>query len=179
MTKEKREVVKSVENATLFSDGTILLKNVRASYPHIFKPSAFEGGEPSYSIMALMPKDTHDKAKKLIDSQVAKLSAEAKIKVAADKVFCRDGDQSDRAEAEGMWTVSAREKKRPIVRDKDKSTVDSADADKFYGGCWVNLLIRPWVQNNQFGKRVNANFVAVQFVRDDEAFGEVRATRTR
>jgi hypothetical protein len=171
---EKREAVKTVENATLFSDGTILLKNVRASYPHLFKASAFEGGEPSFSVKALLPKGTHDKAKKLLDGEIAKLLAEKKLKVAADRLFLRDGDAGDKADDAGSWTVSAREKKRPVIRDRAKQPVDSENASMFYGGCWINVLIRPWAQDNKFGKRVNANLVAVQFVKDDEPFGEGR-----
>ena len=43
-----------------------------------------------------------------------------------------------------------------------------------YGGCWVNILVRPWFQNNKYGKRVNAGVVAVQFRKDDEPFGSGR-----
>ena len=175
-TKTRREPVKSVENATLYSDGTILLKNVRASYPHIFKPSAFEGGEPSYSIKALLPKASHAKAKKLLDESIAKLLTDNKAKpIAADKLFVRDGDATGKSEEADSWTVSAREKKRPVVRDRQKNPVDSADGDgMFYGGCWVNVLIRPWLQDNKFGRRCNANFLAIQFVKDDAPFGEGR-----
>ena len=46
-----------------------------------------------------------------------------------------------------------------------------------YAGCWVNILIRPWWQNSaKWGKRVNAGLTAVQFVRDDEPFGQGRIT---
>ena len=33
------------------------------------------------------------------------------------------------------------------------------------------MLINPWVQNNKFGKRINANLLAVRFVDHGEAFG--------
>ena len=47
-TKEKgRSVVKTVTHGKLYSDGTILVEDVRCSYPHVFKAAAFEGGEPS------------------------------------------------------------------------------------------------------------------------------------
>jgi hypothetical protein len=38
-------------------------------------------------------------------------------------------------------------------------------------GYWYNILIRPWYQDNKFGKRLNAGLVGVQFVRKDEPFG--------
>lgn len=175
-TKTKRTLVKEVNNGALYSDGTILVKNVRCSYPHVFKPSSFEGSEPAYSITGLMPKaDSHKAIHALLLKQIEKVMADAKIKaLPADKKFLRDGDETDKPENEGCWTLSAREKKRPAVRDRDKSVLSSEDADKIYGGCYVNILIRPWAQNNQFGKRVNSNLVAVQFVKDGEAFGEGR-----
>jgi len=43
---------------------------------------------------------------------------------------------------------------------------------KPYAGCYVNMSIRLWAQDNQFGKRVNAQLRAVQFVKDGEAFGD-------
>jgi len=38
------------------------------------------------------------------------------------------------------------------------------------------VLVRPWFQDNKFGKRINAGLSAVQFLRDDTAFGEGRIT---
>jgi predicted 2-oxoglutarate/Fe(II)-dependent dioxygenase YbiX len=40
-----------------------------------------------------------------------------------------------------------------------------------YAGCYVNAAISIWIQNNQFGKRVNSNLLALQFVKDGESFG--------
>jgi hypothetical protein len=36
------------------------------------------------------------------------------------------------------------------------------------------MLIRPWVQNNEHGKRLNAGLVGAMFVKDDKAFGQGR-----
>ena len=172
----KRTVVKKVQNAVLYSDGLIRIDNVRLSYPHLGKPYAGQdGGEPKYSATALLPKASHKEAKDLVIAEITRLETEAKFKVAADKKFIRNGDDSGKPENEGMWTVSAREANAPILRDRNNANVERVDAERvFYGGCWVNLVIRPWMQNNKFGKRVNANLSMVQFVRDDKAFGEGR-----
>jgi hypothetical protein len=175
-TKAVRTPVKQVPNGTLYSDGTILLKNVRASFPHVLKPSSFEGSEPAFSIRALMPKGSHGKTAALVKAANDKLLADAKLtgKVAADKLCLRDGDLGGKDEEDGCWTVSARDKKRPRVLDANKDVLSEKDIDRIYGGCYVNVLVRPWLQNNAYGKRVNCNLVAVQFVRDGEAFGEGR-----
>jgi len=177
MARENRTTVKSVENATLFSDGTILLKNVRASYPHVVTQGKFDGKDSGYSIQAMMPKKSHAKAIALVNEQIEKTKTEAKVKVAADKIAFKDGDNSDKDAYDGCMVLSARETKRPALRDARNERIDVDKADGiFYGGCWVNVLVRPWAQNNSWGKRINFNLLAVQKVRDDEAFGEGRIT---
>jgi hypothetical protein len=45
------------------------------------------------------------------------------------------------------------------------------DDGVLYSGCYVNMTVTLWTQDNEYGKRVNANLRAVQFVKDGEAFG--------
>lgn len=183
--KEKMKTIKKVANAALLKKGDQLfvrVSNVRLSYPHLDKPYKKEGdqGVAKYGVVGLLPKDTHGAAKKLIDSVIADVMAENKVKaLAADKKFLRDGDESDKEEHEGHWTLSAREERRPVLKemdgDGDLTLVEPEDAkETFYGGCWGSLLIRPWFQNNKFGKRVNAGLSAVTKKADDDSFGEGR-----
>lgn len=172
----KREIAKRVKNAILYTDGTIRVDNVRCSYPHLFVPQEGDNGDKSYSCTGLMPKGTHKEAMKLIKEQIEKCLAENKAtgKVGKDRWFLKDGDGSGKEEAKGQYVITAREKKRPSVRGKDKTPLSRDDSEVIYGGCFVNMLIRPWYQDNKFGKRCNANLIAVQFVRDGEPFGEGR-----
>lgn len=182
--KPKRKIVKQVENATLYDDGLIVVKNVRLSHPHLGEPYAGTGddgkpGKPAWSVTGLMPKKTHTEAKNLIRDEIRKLMTENKIKdLPAEKKCLRDGDLAAKDEMEGMWTISAREgKKRPILRDRKNETVETAEADTvFYGGCYGNISISLWFMSNKFGKRVNANLRMVQFVKDGEPFGNSRIT---
>ncbi len=173
-----RKAAKKVKNAVLYDDGLIRISNVRFSYPHLRKPykGKDDKGEAKFGITALLPKDTHKAAKALIQERIDEVMKENKVKaLAADKKFLRDGDESDKPENEGSWTVSARETRRPALRDEDKEIVDPENADEvFYGGAWGSVLIRPWYQNNDYGKRVNAGLSAVRKSRDDEPFGEGR-----
>lgn len=176
-----RKVVEKVKNAVLYDDGLIKIMNVRFSYPHLRKPYAGkkgkgDQGEPKFGIVAMLDKKTHKEAKRLIDDRIDEILKEAKVKaLAADKKFIRDGDEHENADYEGHWIVSARESRRPSLRDEDKEIVDPENADEvFYGGCYGSVLIRPWWQNNDFGKRVNAGLTAVRKSRDGEAFGEGR-----
>lgn len=186
------EVKKRVSNAILYTNGLIRIDNVRVSFPHLDKP--YSGGQtddgkpskPKFGIVGMLPKATHVAAKDLIvEAMNELLKVNDNPKVAADKKFIRNGDEQDRTEYEGHWTVSAREERQPSVRNQRGELVidPTRIADMIYGGCYCNILIRPWYQDGQkvgsgFGKRVNAGLVGVQFVRDGESFGEGRIDDT-
>jgi hypothetical protein len=182
----ERTVVTKVSNAVLYSDGTVKLENVRLSFPHIGTPQEQKNDagdiEKSYGLVAMLPKETHVAAKDLIKKIIQDLAAKNEAKVATDKWFLADGDDKERAEYEDNYIVSASDRKnRPSARNRDGTvmTPDEAD-DKFYGGCWANVLIRPWYFSGKakngktYPKRVCAGLVGVQFLRDDESFGEGR-----
>ena len=40
-----------------------------------------------------------------------------------------------------------------------------------YSGCYANVQLQFWAQENQYGKRINADVLAVQFVADGTSFG--------
>ncbi len=86
------------------------------------------------------------------------------------KVCLHDGDK--KAEYEGYPNnkfVSASNKARPRVVDRDNSILVQADG-RPYAGCYVNAVIDIWAQDNNFGKRINASLSGVQFLRDSDAF---------
>ena len=45
------------------------------------------------------------------------------------------------------------------------------DVGSLYGGCYVNAYIQPWIQDNNHGKGIRCDVVAVQFAADGPAFG--------
>ena len=77
-------------------------------------------------------------------------------------------------------SASANEDRPPvIVRPEDGKEISNtntmerlAAARKLYGGCRVNVAVRPWIQDNQFGRAVRCELVAVQFAGDGTPFGE-------
>jgi hypothetical protein len=198
----ERTIVKKVDNAVWYSDGTLHLKMVRLSYPHVFHMNEMRDPKTgqvnkSYSVAALLPKETHDAAVKLCKQFIKKVLEENNRgeNIPADRKFLRDGDPKDeddvgKSENAGCFVVTAREsKKRPITlsNKKDPATGKAKrlvpdvpeDEDMIYGGCWGDVLIRPWWQSHQaYGKRVNANLVAVQFRKHDEPFGTGRIKDT-
>lgn len=151
----------------------LMLKNVRLSFPSLFKRSTFNGEEGKFEATFLLPKTdtkTVDKINDLIDNALK----EAKVKVPQDKRFIKDGDDIDYDGYAGHWAIKASSNSRPMIIDRDKSIL-AEDDEKPYAGCYVNAQISVWVMNNQYGKRVLANLSGVQFVKDGEPFGSNNA----
>jgi hypothetical protein len=100
------------------------------------------------------------------------VKAEAILKglAATDKLCLHDGDAKSGYEGfEGNLFISARSKVRPSVFDGQRNELTEADG-KPYSGCYVNVSLELWAQDNQFGKRINAQLRGVQFLRDGDAF---------
>lgn len=159
------------------------MKDVRLSYPQLFKARAFGDGdgEPAFSAEFLVSKDT--KLGQKIIAAVEDAIEEAKYKkwgddpkkwpkISKDKPFFKDGDDPDyeRPETEGHMIVSARNLKKPRVLGIDKEDLHESDG-VIYAGCYVDAIVRVWAQDNKWGKRVNCSLEAVRFRRDGDAFG--------
>lgn len=150
----------------------IMLKNVRLSFPSLFQTEKF-GGEDTgkYAATFILDKEVHKKEIAAIQARIDEGMKELKVKSLPDaKVCLKDGDQTGRVEYEGAYIIKATTKKRPTVIDKDKTPLAEEDG-KPYSGCYVNAVIDTWCQDNQYGKRINANLLGVQFAKDGEAFG--------
>jgi hypothetical protein len=185
IVKTGRRVIRTGKNITLFSDDSIVIKNVRASYPHLDKPTTFRDpsgkeGRATYNIKVLIPKTPdYEECIDLLNKRINRVKRETQIDRLPKNMRClRDGDDTEKPEDAGMWTLSANEVQPPALRDRMRQLIPNADANKlFYGGCYVSVMIRMWGQKNGYGQRVNANLLAVQFVRDDEAFGRGRISQ--
>ena len=160
----------------------VTLKNVRLSFPHLFEPQASDNGEPKYNATFILePNSPNAKALKAAVEAVAKEKWKDKADgtLAAlrktDKVCYREHEKTNQSGEvyegfEGMHFVTASDKARPTVVDRDRTPLTAADG-KPYGGCYVNVVLDIWPQDNTYGKRVNASLKAVQFSKDGDAFG--------
>lgn len=148
----------------------IMLKNVRLSFPSIFKRASFNGEEGKFEATFLLDKETQVDQIAAIESAIENAIKEAKIKVPSDKICLKDGDDVEYAGYAGCMSIKASSNKRPTIIDKDKTPL-AEDDGKPYAGCYVNAIVDLWIQNNSYGKRVNANLYGIQFVKDGEPFG--------
>ncbi|SDH41842.1 ssDNA-binding protein [Propionivibrio dicarboxylicus] len=160
----------------------ITLTSVRGAFLNLFEAKTVGGeGEPRHSgAFVIVPGS--ENAKKL----AAGLTAVAKDKWAGkadgilkdlkgkgrvcyrEEPLSKDGEVYDGFE--GMHSLNASNKARPLVIDRDKSPLTAADG-KPYSGCYMNVSLELWAQDNQYGKRINATLKGVQFVKDGDAFG--------
>lgn len=176
----------------------IILKNVRLSYPDLFKP-----GKP------LNPTDTPKYGGQFIfakDSEAAGIAKNAMI-AAAQEVFganwqaivgamekskkcVRDGDGNLTREGSirdgyaGNLYLVARNRAKPLLIGprKDPMTgefpVLTEESGKPYGGCYVNVKvdIKAMKAKEQIPNQIYATLLTVQFASDGESFGAAPGT---
>jgi hypothetical protein len=151
----------------------ITLTEVRLSFPHLWKPHAMEAGqEEKYSATAIFDNTKHAALLDRIDALIDRLALDEFKKKINFKRCLRDGNDKSDLDGYGDGTsfLTASNKARPGVVDRRLNPLAESD-NVLYAGCYVNMVVRLWVQNNQWGKRVNAQLMAVQFVKDGDSFG--------
>ena len=166
-----------------------MLKNVRISYPSLFKPSAFGDEPPKYSATFLIEKGSE--MHKALKAEILRVATDAFGEKAKDilvrqdagqRKLLKDGDTADGLTQEGEpktgWAghvaIKASSKLPPKVVNRKREPVSEEDGIP-YGGCYVNAQIDIWAQDNKFGRFINCKLLAVQFWADGEAFGSARA----
>lgn len=110
--------------------------------------------------------------------------------VKSDPKSCcyQDGERKDYDGYQGMWALSAHRYEndgRPLVFDKKKhpiyhmktggghevNEVIAGQEGIIYGGCYVNIEVEIWAQQNGSGKGMRAGLLGLQKSRDGDSFG--------
>jgi hypothetical protein len=156
----------------------IVLENVRLSFAQLFVAKQMTddpNSKAKFSASFLMDPSKPEHAAKIREVEaLMKACAEEKWGVGkvprAVKYCLHDGNEKDYEGYAGMMYVSSSSDRRPVTVDRRRNVVVEADG-VLYSGCYVNASLRFWAQDNQYGKRVNCELKAVQFVQSGEAFG--------
>ncbi len=152
----------------------LTLNNVRLSFPQLDKPRAFNTEqEPRFSAHFIIEKSQTKELEKVREAIRALVNETWKGKSPGSERLClREGNTKEYdGYGDDVMFLAANSPKRPVVVARDRSAVTPSDAQWPYAGCYVNGVINLWAQDNQYGKRVNAELLGVQFWNDGEAFG--------
>ena len=181
------------------SNDLIFLSGVRLSFPHLAEPQKKvneQTGETriSYNAAFLMTPD--DPGFAAFMQRYAALAADKWKEHAQTVMQMIHNDRKTRCYGyghevvskttfkpydgyEGMVFINAGRDQMPQVIDSTGKPVDPANTlacqqilRTMYGGCRVNAAIKPWPQENNYGRGIRCDLVAVQFARDDKPFGE-------
>lgn len=164
----------------------VVIKDVRLAFANIFDAKSVNGGEASFSAaFPIAPGSENAKACTAALEAVAKEKWGAKAadilkklrddgRVAFKTKPLSDSEGQAYDGFAGMHSLNASNKARPLIIDRQKQPLTAQDG-RPYSGCYVNVTVDFWAQDNQWGKRVNATLTGVQFVRDGDAFGSGRA----
>lgn len=156
----------------------VKINNVRIAFPKLFKAERVgDDGDPQHSASFIIPKNhpaVKDIEKAIREVAKDKWADKADImmkKITAENKLClKDGDL--KAEYDGYagnLYISANNKVRPFVVDRDKTQLNPDDG-VIYAGCFVNAVLDIWPMDNKYGKRINATLLGVQFNKDGDAF---------
>jgi len=152
----------------------MLLKNVRLSFPDLFRATTFEAGqEPKFGGMFILEPGHPQIAE--VQEAIQKAAMEKWPKALPSTLPLCMRPNTDKSHLEGFdeggWFINASSKKRPTVIDRDRAPLAEEDG-KPYAGCYVNAILDVWALNNpKYPKRICAELKGVQFVMDGEAFG--------
>ena len=181
----------------------IFLSNVRLSFPHLAEPQERVNEKTgnrtlSYNAEFIMPQDhpgfqqfmqrygalALDKAKEHASAVMNMIQQDRK-----SRCFGRGEEKVNKKTFQpydgyaGNVYITAGKDQPPQMIQADGSPIDPANtmayqqlARKMYGGCRVNVAIKPWWQNpnptKQYGHGIRCDLIAVQFAGDDTPFGE-------
>ena len=169
--------------------------NARLSFPKLVEPqSSAEGGAKKYSADFIFAPDSdfvrqfgqlystiaQEKWKEHAGAVMQMIQSDRKLRCfgsGAEKINKKTFKPYDGYD--GQFYISANNENPPQMINADGSPVDAANtmayqamARKLYGGCYVNVALKLWPQDNKHGRGIRCELVAVQFAADGEAFGE-------
>lgn len=162
----------------------VMVMKARLAFPVLNEPEQFQGqGKARYSGTLLIEpdSDSHKKCQAaMLTAAEAKWpgkgAAALKGLTAGLKVAMLDGDtKSDYDGFPGMIFIRAHAlvSAPPTLFDGAKKHLPR-DTGVIYAGCYVNASIEFWVQDNQWGKRINCTLCGVQYAGEGQSFSSSR-----
>lgn len=154
----------------------------RLAFATIREAEKYQGtGKPRFSGTVLFSKEDTKQLKKAESAMLAAATAKWAAKGAAfvaslreaQKTALTNGDLKHEYDGfEGHWAVAAHtpENTPMTLVDRTARKLDKDTQTMIYSGCDVNMIVDFWAQDNEYGKRINAQLSGIQFVADNTPF---------
>lgn len=157
----------------------VVTGKVRLSYCHLFEAhSSFEGNDPKFSTVILVPKTDKKTIRDIKAAQQAALENGKSSKFNGTipknwKNTFRDGDEEadleKNPEYEGHYFMTVSNNTRPGIVDSQVRPI--LDQTEVYSGCYARVSINAFPFSASGNKGVSFGLNHVQKVADGEAFG--------
>ena len=153
----------------------VITGEVRLSFVHLLEPGSFDGSEPKYSVMILIPKDdkkTLGKIKRAIEAakEYGKTSKWGGKIPKGLRLPLHDGDEEmEGPEFEGMYFMRVSSETKPGVIDRYKQPVE--DSNGVYSGCYARVSMNMFPYDAAGNRGVSAGLNNVQVLRDGDPLG--------
>ncbi len=173
----------------LLENNQIWIKRARLSFPALVTPKASApGADPKYSADLIIEPDAVEwgELSQLIQTIATEKWADQATTILGminnDKRQRCYGQGSEKLKAsdgtiyagyEGKMYLGGNNKSQPQLMGTDGQPLPpTANVNElFNGGNYVSAILNIWPQDNQFGKAIRGNLVAVQFLEKGESFG--------
>jgi len=149
----------------------VVTPEFRVSFPKVFKPESFQGGDPTYSVVMMFDKKQDIKALK----QLAKQAVETKWPDPNKRPKnlrnpFRDGDveKPDLETFAGKVFITASSKNKPNVVDQNVQPI--LVEDEFYGGCYARASVNAFAYDTAGNRGVSFGLNNIQKLREGEPF---------
>jgi hypothetical protein len=159
------------------NENRITTPKFRAAFANVFKPKAFEGQDPKYSITMLFPKNTDMKVFKDIIEKVAteKWGPKAKWPKGLRNPIRNGDEKSDLQGYEGNFYISASSKDRVGLVDQKREDIISPS--EFYSGCYARATLTAFAYDKAGNKGVSFGLQNIQKLADGESFSGRKAAK--
>jgi hypothetical protein len=147
----------------------------RFSYLHCWEPDSVNGGDPKYSVSAIVPK-SDTKTIEAIKAAIEQAKKESVSKWGGKiptnlKTPLRDGDidRPDDEAYKGCYFFNANSRQAPQVVDSKVQPI--LDQSEVYSGCYGRISVTFYGYNSNGNRGVAAGLGNIQKLKDGEALG--------
>ena len=152
-----------------YEDRTMMIRNARIAYPHLFEPRMNQNKTAEeYSCALILDPDepSTEKLLELVEKVAIDRFGPKAPRLLENKRLkhpVHDGDEKEDDEAfAGKYYVNCKSRRQPEVVDQSVQPI--LDPDEVFGGCYVNVTVGLYAYDQEGGKGVGVGLNNVQLI---------------